>query len=333
MPRFIERAGARLAVHDAGGPGLPVVFQHGLCGDARQTAEAFPPDPAFRLITLECRGHGASGAGGELSIAQFTEDLAALIETLPGPVVAGGISMGAAITSRLAVTRPDLVRGLCLIRPAWVVEAAPANMQPNAEVGRLLATLPAAAARAAFADGPTALALARDAPDNLASLMGFFDRAPLAVTAALLRAISADGPGVTEDALRALSVPSLVCGTGADAIHPMAHAARLAALIRGARLVELPPKGADKPAHLTALRAALADFLAGFPREFLRCRSRRQCTIAAGRAVVARSPITSPSASAVTRTTAPSITSPASSFSASWSCSAFWITRFSGRAP
>jgi hypothetical protein len=45
------------------------------------------------------------------------------------------------------------------------------------------------------------------------------------------------------------------------------------------------------------------------------------------------SPITSPSSSAVTGTVAPSRISPASSFSASSSCSAFWITRFSGRAP
>ena len=46
-----------------------------------------------------------------------------------------------------------------------------------------------------------------------------------------------------------------------------------------------------------------------------------------------RPPITRPPSPTVTGTLAPSRISPESSFSASWSCSSFWITRFSGRAP
>ena len=246
---------------------MPVVIQHGLCGDARQTAEALPDALGFHRITLECRGHGASDAGDTFSIGIFTEDLAALIETLPAPVVVGGISMGAAIATRLAITRPDLVRGLILVRPAWVAEAAPSNMAPNAEVGDLLAALPALpalparAARAAFAASATAATLALTAPDNLASLMGFFAREPLAVTAALLTRISADGPGISEDDLRALTIPALVCSTAQDAIHPAALAAQLAQLIPNAELIELPRKGRDKPAHLAALHAAMTRFL------------------------------------------------------------------------
>lgn len=240
---------------------MPVVIQHGLCGDARQTAEALPDALGFHRITLECRGHGASDAGDTFSIGIFTEDLAALIETLPAPVVVGGISMGAAIATRLAITRPDLVRGLILVRPAWVAEAAPSNMAPNAELGDLLAALPARDARAAFAASATAATLALTAPDNLASLMGFFAREPLAVTAALLTRISADGPGISEDDLRALTIPALVCSTAQDAIHPAALAAQLAQLIPNAELIELPRKGRDKPAHLAALHAAMTRFL------------------------------------------------------------------------
>ena len=258
---FILRGGLRLAVHDAGGPGAPVLFQHGLCGDAGQTAEAFPALDGFRRVTLECRGHGASPAGDDLSIAAFASDVAALADTLGPPLILGGISMGAAIATRLAVTRPDLVRALILVRPAWVAEPAPANMAPNAEVGALLSRLPPDAARAAFAAGPTHARLAREAPDNLASLLGFFDRAPADVTARLLTRIAADGPGVTEGDLATLTVPTLVCGTDKDVIHPFAHAERLAALIPGATLFELPPKGHGRPAHITALHAAISRFL------------------------------------------------------------------------
>lgn len=261
---WLMRDSLRLAVHGGGSAGPALVFQHGLCGDARQVAEAMTGAAPQRWQTVECRGHGASDAGGALSIATFAGDVAALIEGCDGPVVLGGISMGAAIATRLAVTRPDLVRGLILVRPAWVTAPAPANMAPNAEVGALLARLPPDSARATFAAGATAQRLAVEAPDNLASLMGFFDRAPPDGTARLLTAISADGPGITPDDLRSLRLPVLVCGTGADAIHPMSHAQALRVLIPGARLVVLPPKGRDKPAHLAALAAAMTDFLKEF---------------------------------------------------------------------
>ena len=53
----IVRDGVRLHVDDSGGDGMPVVLQHGLCGDAGQPAELFPKDAGLRRITLECRGH------------------------------------------------------------------------------------------------------------------------------------------------------------------------------------------------------------------------------------------------------------------------------------
>mgnify|MGYP003478836311 CR=1 FL=1 len=69
-----------------------------------------------------------------------------------------------------------------------------------------------------------------------------------------------------DDSLRPVAVSSTrsVCATTDDAIHPAAHAAALARLIPQARLVELPPKGRDKPAHLAALAAALRQFLKEF---------------------------------------------------------------------
>ena len=253
------RDGLSLAWYDSGGSGTPIVFQHGLCGDINQTREAIPA--SLRLITLECRAHGASEAGDDFSIPTFADDIAALITDLDlGPIILGGISMGAAIATRLAVHRPDLVRALALVRPAWLTAAAPANMQPNAEVGALLAQMPADAARAAFRASPTYEHLAKTAPDNLASLLSFFERQPIATTAALLQAIAADGPGITEPDLAALTIPTLVIGTAHDAIHPWSMAQRLATLIPQAKLVEATPKSIDKSRYITDLHTALAAF-------------------------------------------------------------------------
>jgi pimeloyl-ACP methyl ester carboxylesterase len=113
--------------------------------------------------------------------------VAACLETnVKAPCVLGGISMGAAIALHLAVHRPDLVKALVLARPAWLINAAPENMSPNAEVGALLKSNPPAEARRTFDASATADILARQAPDNLASLRSFFNRTPQADTAHLL---------------------------------------------------------------------------------------------------------------------------------------------------
>jgi pimeloyl-ACP methyl ester carboxylesterase len=249
-----------LHLHKSNTTGQPVYLQHGLCGSAAQTIEAFPEDPRFRLHTLECRGHGASDAGdtNAFSINTFANDVAESVEA--GPVILGGISMGAAIALNLAVHKPHLVKALILARPAWVTDNAPDNMRPNAEIGALLAEFPPEVAKTKFLASSTAQHLAKTAPDNLASLLTFFTRDPIAVTSALLTKISADGPGVTETQVRALNLPTLIIATEQDAIHPIAHAQKLHALIPQSRLVEITPKGVDKAAYVTEFRSTLLRF-------------------------------------------------------------------------
>jgi pimeloyl-ACP methyl ester carboxylesterase len=246
------------------GSGPDVVFQHGLCGDERQTREAFPEGTGFRRTTIEARGHGASEAGDPalFSLALFTADLAEYIERhLEPPVVVGGISMGAALAVRLAVERPDLVRALVIVRPAWVTEATPANMAPNALVGRLLGSTDQETARQQFLADDLTIELEKHAPDNMASLSGFFSREPKEVTAALLASISKDGPGITTTDLKAIQLPTLVIGHGLDSIHPLSHALELSRLIDGAVFTEITPKAKSRGDYVHDLHLAIRTFL------------------------------------------------------------------------
>ena len=247
-----------------GAVGTPVIFQHGLCGSAAQTAEAVPDDPRFRLVTLECRGHGASPPGDEnrFSINTFTDDLASLIEERKlAPCIVGGISMGAAIATRVAVTRPDLVKALIIARPAWVTAAAPENCSPNFEVGELLSYFPPEEAKAAFLQNGTARRLEHFAPDNLNSLIGFFSREPIGITAALLMRIAEDGPGITEAQLGTLRIPALIIATDQDVIHPLSHAEQLHTLIPASILKPITSKSVDKARYLSEFRSTLLTFL------------------------------------------------------------------------
>lgn len=242
-----------------------MVFQHGLGGDEAQVAEVFPDDAGLRRLTLDCRGQGRSELGPpeHLSIATFAADTLAFAgQQGVERWAVGGISMGAAIALRLAMAAPAGIRALILCRPAWLWEIAPANMRPFAEIANLLGRHEPGAGLEVFNASATARRLAVEAPDNLTSLRGFFSRPDPKATAALLEAITRDGPGVSERQARNLGLPALVIGNRIDAIHPLAYARALADVIPGARLVEVTPKATSRARHAAEVRAAIAEFLA-----------------------------------------------------------------------
>jgi pimeloyl-ACP methyl ester carboxylesterase len=260
--RLFERQGVSLRYRDTG-EGRAVLFQHGLGGDEAQVANIFPENAA-RRITLECRGQGGSSfgpAGGE-SIARFACDVEQLADELgiTEPVL-GGISMGAAIALRLAVRSALRPSGLVLARPAWIAASAPPNMAAYGIVGDLIQHMPMGQAREQFAESDVAIRLSHEAPDNLASLLGFFDRPEPQRFGRLLSAIAQDGPGVSEEEIAALRLPTLIIGHGIDHVHPLGYAQHLAHLIASARLVEITPKAKDPAAYAADFRSALLSFL------------------------------------------------------------------------
>ncbi len=246
------------------GDGRPLLYQHGLGGSEAQVAETVPDLPGFRRLTLECRGQGGSvpGARRPFSIGLFADDALAFCD-VQGALrfVAGGTSMGAAMALRLAVRQPDRVAALILARPAWLFDRAPATMRPYAEVAELLRRYDAEEGRALFAASETGRRFAREAPDNLASLLGFFAAPDREAMADLLADIAMDGPGVSREQAAALGMPTLVIGHAEDLVHPLAMAEELAATIPGATLARIPSKQSERAAHVAAFRAALAEFL------------------------------------------------------------------------
>lgn len=261
----LERGGPTLWGREEGA-GLPVVFQHGLGGDESQIAEIFPDGGGFRRLTLECRGQGRSRAGdpADYSIAKFADDVLAFADSRRvARFAVGGISMGAAIALRIAVRHPERVIALVLARPAWLWQAAPANMQPYAVVAAHLRDPDPQRALADFEASPTAERLAREAPGNLDAMRKFLAVKDRQALASLLSAISGDGPGVSEAQARSIAVPTLVLATGLDLAHPIAYAQALAATVPGAEFVEITPKATDAARYVAEFRAALSAFLVG----------------------------------------------------------------------
>jgi pimeloyl-ACP methyl ester carboxylesterase len=263
QPDFLTRSDANLAVF-ATGTGMPILFQHGLGGDEAQAAQAFPDGDGFRRLTVECRGHGGSSLGSRrpFSIAMFADDVLAAADRCGiDRLVVGGISMGAAIALHLAHFHKNRVAALLLVRPAWTFEAAPDNMAPIRTIAALILAHPIDQARALFAASDVAADLRENAPDNFASLLGYFDRPNATGFASVLADIAADGPGVSKTAAAALDVPTLIIGNQQDAIHPLSSAETLAATIPGAAFVEVTAKAADKSRHFAETQAAITQLL------------------------------------------------------------------------
>jgi pimeloyl-ACP methyl ester carboxylesterase len=261
---FTTPDGCRLA-YDIAGQGPAVLWQHGLGAPFDQPLAVFPDLPVTR-ITLACRGHEDSDLGPleDLSIATFAKDALALldhlgIETL---AAAGGISLGAGLSLRLAAYHPDRVQRLILARPAWIDRPSMEGQEGYVEAGRHLELHGATEGLALFRATALVQAVERESSDNAKSLLSYFSRPRPETTTALLARLPKDWPGVPLSMLGEIRQPTLVIGNGEDIVHPLAFARELAEMIPGARLEVIPSKTVDAAGYTSAFRAAMAQFLA-----------------------------------------------------------------------
>ena len=116
--QVLERPWGRMHVRiDGNGP--LVLLANSLGTDLRIWDAVLPRLPhGLRFARFDKRGHGLSDFGGAVTIEDLAEDAAALIETVGGPAVVMGVSIGGLIGQSLAVRRPDLVRALVLSNTA-----------------------------------------------------------------------------------------------------------------------------------------------------------------------------------------------------------------------
>ena len=119
MTTWLERPEGRIAYDVAGE--RPLVVCVPAMGDIRQAYRHLAPalvESGHRVATMDLRGHGESDATfSSYDVAAAVGDVRALVETLGGPAVVVGSSMGASAVARLAAENPELVRGLVLSGP------------------------------------------------------------------------------------------------------------------------------------------------------------------------------------------------------------------------
>ena len=120
--RFVEVNGMKVHMIGRGTSGPVVLMIHGASANASEFAWTLAPrlEETHRVFMVDRPGHGYSDRpdnGNELGV-QAAQIAGALEQVAPGEkAVVVGHSFGGAVALRLALDRPDLVRGLVLLAP------------------------------------------------------------------------------------------------------------------------------------------------------------------------------------------------------------------------
>jgi len=114
--QFINPAGLEIAYVEISGAEPALVLVHGFTDTSRSFSLLAPHLAGRRLIMPDLRGHGASSPGKGFGIADFADDIAALIRhlQLDQPVVVGH-SLGAMVAIALAARYKELIGGLVVM--------------------------------------------------------------------------------------------------------------------------------------------------------------------------------------------------------------------------
>jgi pimeloyl-ACP methyl ester carboxylesterase len=263
MP-FFKRDGLAFHYRDRG-EGRAFVFQHGLGGDANQPFGLFTPPAGFRLLTLDCRGHGETrplGDPDKLSYAAFADDVCALLDHLQLPqVIVGGISMGAGVALNLALRFPERVCGLVLSRPAGLDRPVPPNAAVFPQIAQLIQQHGAQEGLRRFKQSDVYADLMSTAPDAARSLCGQFEHPRAEETAVKLARIPSTVAIPDAGVLASIEVPTLVLANRQDPIHPFAYGEKIARALPQAELKELTSKSVSVEQHAQQTQHYIEQFL------------------------------------------------------------------------
>jgi len=113
------------------GNGIPIVFIHGAGGSTLSwLAQKAHFEKLNRVVLVDLPGHGRSGGDSSASIEACAEAVAgALEDSACGPAYIAGHSMGGAIAMRLALSHPEVVKGLILIGTGARLKVYPEILQ------------------------------------------------------------------------------------------------------------------------------------------------------------------------------------------------------------
>jgi pimeloyl-ACP methyl ester carboxylesterase len=250
------------------GKGLPLMLLHGLGANRHQWEEFIPEDLNFTIILPDFPGHGGAACipTDGCSFTSFAAELVGLINSDPDmagneKLVIGGISMGAGVALSVALMLPEKVKGLFLLRPAWLNKPRPQNLEILHRLGDFLKNNSVEETRQWLLKDDLFKRLEIENKTCAASVMNHLNRPDRTIAGLTLTGMTNSFPFKEFSDLRKLSCQVLVAGSADDQLHPLDMAQRLAGCIPGSEFKEVPSRYSNPKEHLIEVRRLLSSFL------------------------------------------------------------------------
>ena len=241
------------------GQGTPLVFQHGLTANVTQTEALLKELNGVRLLSIDCPGHGKTPLmkGYQPSFNQYTDEVIDFIDSQQvSRAFFGGISMGSGIAVNLALRYPGYVKGLILVRPAWLDWPDPENLQILKPAADLMKNLDG---REKFSDTPGFKAVVP--PAAAQSILGVFAEDQQPELAGVIEAMVQDRPFNSTEQLSEISVPCVVIANHDDPLHPYEMAEKIHESIPGSVLRKVTSRYIDDQLHTQQVRQIIQKFI------------------------------------------------------------------------
>jgi 3-oxoadipate enol-lactonase len=258
-PQRIAVRDLTLAV-DALGDGLAVLLVHGFPLDRTVWREVVAALTGWRRIVPDLRGMGLSDVPPHYSMAEYADDLAALLETLDVPqAIVCGLSMGGYIAFELLRRHRERLRALILVNTRAEQDDAAGRRARDDMVALVEREGPGAVADVMV---PQLLA-----PANVSAMPHMVDRLRTMISAnpaaGIIGALHAmrDRPD-SRPLLPGIAVPTLVVAGRDDRLIPASASHALADAIPGAQLTRIAHAGHLAPLEQpVATSRVIAEFL------------------------------------------------------------------------
>lgn len=246
MPLF-KTPGTSVHYHDKDA-GYPLLCLHGLGGSHQQTNSFFAGIDNTRLITWDHRGHGKSNFDdpADVSMEALCEDALAIIEHLNlDHFSIAGISLGAAISLKVALHNPKGLEKIILVRPAWIDERSPVNLNQLLTIADLIDMHGLELAQKLWKESePYRLALEHSSGLSN-SLLGHFQRDQAERNPIVYRNLIHDRPFPSLSVLKSIRQRVLIITSTDDPLHPLYHGQLLGEALPNCALHELVSKYHD----------------------------------------------------------------------------------------
>jgi len=241
------------------GSGLPLVFQHGLAANITQVDTLLTGLEGIHLMAIDCPGQGHSQlpANYRPSFDQYADEVLDFLDQKGiEAAVFGGISMGSGIAVNIALRFPERVRGLVLVRPAWLDAPKPENLSILIPAAQCMGQ-PTGIVR--FKESSEFKKIAPVAAAT--SVLGVFAPEQQPELQKVIERMFDDKPFDSLASLKIIDVPTLIIANEDDPLHPSWMAEKIRDSIGDSQLKKVISRYIDNDLHRDQVRQHIKDFI------------------------------------------------------------------------